>query len=213
VPTGICGYVVADARVRDGWLVELCPGERQFTDGDPDPPAPIESGSIPDIGSRAALAGLSQCGRKAADVVAVARPRPRGVPKNPTGQCWISGQFGAKCSMSKGGRNRRLPMPAPYHAEEKFHEALRALIGPAPQRKRLENAYLDHLSDLQDAELPVSQRAKFVQLRETLTHGKQLDPEIVIEAMNDDEVAEAARQILTLYDGIMDAARSGPSPK
>jgi len=70
---------------------------------------------------------------------------------------------------------------------------------------------LDHLSDLQDAELPVSQRAKFVQLRETLTHGKQLDPEIVIEAMNDDEVAEAARQILTLYDGIMDAARSGPS--
>jgi hypothetical protein len=104
-------------------------------------------------------------------------------------------------------------MPAPYHAEEEFHEALRALIGPAPQRKRLENAYLDHLSDLQDAELPVSQRAKFVQLRDTLTHGKQLDPEIVIEAMNDDEVAEAARQILTLYDGIMDAARSGPSPK
>ena len=104
-------------------------------------------------------------------------------------------------------------MPAPYHAEEKFHEALRALIGAAPQRKRLENAYLDHLSYLQDAELPVSQRARFVQLRETLTHGKQLDPEIVIEAMNDDEVAEAARQILTLYDGIMDAARSGPSPK
>ena len=104
-------------------------------------------------------------------------------------------------------------MPAQYHAEEKFHEALRALIGAASQRKRLENAYLDHLSDLQDAELPVSQRAKFVQLRETLTHGKQLDPEIVIEAMNDDEVAEAARQILALYDGIMDAARSGPSPK
>ena len=104
-------------------------------------------------------------------------------------------------------------MPTPYHAEEKFHEALRALIGAAPQRKRLENAYLDHLSDLQDAELPVSQRAKFVQLRETLTHGKQLDPEIVIEAMNDDEVAEAARQILTLYDGIMDAARSSPSAK
>jgi len=25
----------------------------------------------------------SQCGRKAAEVVAVARPRPRGVPKNP----------------------------------------------------------------------------------------------------------------------------------
>jgi hypothetical protein len=98
-------------------------------------------------------------------------------------------------------------MPAPYHAEEKFHEALRALIGAAPQRKRLENAYLDHLSYLQDAELPISQQAKFAQLRDTLTHGKQLDPEIVIEAMSDDEVAEAARQILTLYDGIMDAAR------
>ena len=104
-------------------------------------------------------------------------------------------------------------MPAPYRAEEKFHEALRALIGAASQRKRLENAYLDHLSDLQDAELPISQRAKFVQLRDTLTHGKQLDPEIVIEAMSDDEIADAARQILTLYDGIMDAARSRPSPK
>jgi hypothetical protein len=104
-------------------------------------------------------------------------------------------------------------MPAPYHAEEKFHEALRALIGAAPQRKRLENAYLEHLSDLQDAELPISQQAKFVQLRDTLTHGGQLDPEIAIEVMTDDEVAEAARQILTLYDGITDAARSGPSPK
>jgi GAF domain-containing protein len=104
-------------------------------------------------------------------------------------------------------------MPAPYQAEEKFHEALRALIGAAPQRKRLENAYLDHLNDLQDAELPISQRAKFVQLRDTLTHGKQLDPEIVIEAMSDDEVADAARQILALYDEIMNAARSGGSPK
>ena len=104
-------------------------------------------------------------------------------------------------------------MPAPYHAEEKFHEALRVIIGAASQRKRLETAYLDHLSDLQDAELPISQQAKFVQLRDTLTHGKQLDPEIVIEAMSDDEVAEAARQILTLYDGIMDAARSGSLPK
>ncbi len=104
-------------------------------------------------------------------------------------------------------------MPATYHAEEKFHEALRALIGAAPQRKRLENAYLDHLSDLEDAELPISQQAKFVQLRDILTHGKQLDAEIAIEAMSDDEVAEAARQILTLYDGIMDAARSSPSAK
>jgi DNA-binding SARP family transcriptional activator len=104
-------------------------------------------------------------------------------------------------------------MPAPYHAEEKFHEALRALIGAAPQRKRLENAYLDHLSDLQDAELPISQQAKFVQLRDTLTHGKQLDAEIAIEAMNDDEIAAAAHQILTLYDGIIDAARSGSRAK
>ena len=103
-------------------------------------------------------------------------------------------------------------MPAPYHAEEKFHEALRALIGAAPQRKRLEDAYLDHLNDLQAGELPISQQAKFVRLRDTLTHGRQLDPEIAIEAMSDDEVAEAVRQIFALYDGIMDAARSGPFP-
>ncbi len=103
-------------------------------------------------------------------------------------------------------------MPAPYHAEEKFHEALRALIGAAPQRKRLENAYLDHLSDLQDAELPISPWPVGAVARR-LTHGKQLDPEIVIEAMSDDEVAEAARQVAALYDGIMDAARSGSRPK
>jgi hypothetical protein len=113
----------------------------------------------------------------------------------------------------QGRTQSETTMPAPYHAEEKFHEALRALIGAASQRKRLENAYLDHLSDLQDAELPISQQAKFVQLRDTLTHGKQLDPEIAIEVMSDDEVAEAARQILTLYDEIMNVARSGPSPK
>jgi hypothetical protein len=115
--------------------------------------------------------------------------------------------------MSKGRTQSEATMPAPYHAEEKFHEALRALIGAAPQRKRLENAYLDHLGDLQDAELPISQRSKFAQLRDTLTHGKQLDPEIAIEVMSDDEVAEAVRQILTLYDEIMNAARSGPSSK
>ena len=103
-------------------------------------------------------------------------------------------------------------MPAPYQAEGKFHEALRALVGAASQRKRLESAYLDNLSDLQAAELPISQQAKFVRLRDTLTHGKQLDAEIAIEAMSDDEVAEAVRQILALYDGIMDAARSGPFP-
>jgi hypothetical protein len=104
-------------------------------------------------------------------------------------------------------------MPAACHAEEKFHEALRALIGAAPQRKRLENAYLDHLSDLQDAELPISQQAKFVQLRDTLTHERQLHPEIVIAGMSDGEVAEATYQILTLYDEITDAARSSPFPK
>src|SRR2546430_12378331 len=64
-------------------------------------------------------------------------------------------------------------MAAPSHAEEKFHEALRALVGAASQRKRLESAYLDNLSDLQAAELPISQQAKFVRLRDTLTHGKR----------------------------------------
>ena len=95
-------------------------------------------------------------------------------------------------------------------AEEKFHEALRALIGPASQRQRLQNAYVDHLSDLQDVDLPTSQRAQFLQLRDTLTHERQLHPEIVIAGMSDDEVAEAAYQILTLYDAIIDAARPRP---
>lgn len=98
-------------------------------------------------------------------------------------------------------------------AEEKLHEALRVLIGPAPQRERLENAYLDHLNDLQEAELPISQQAKFGQLRDTLTHERQLHPDVVIATMSDDEVAEAARQILTLYDEIIDAARPSPIPK
>src|SRR5258708_4256072 len=89
-----------------------------------------------------------------------------------------------------------------YRAEEKFHEAGRALIGPAKQPKRLEHAHRDNLRDLQTAEGQVSQQGKFAQLRDTLTHERQLHPEIVIEAMSDDEVADAARQIFILYDEI-----------
>lgn len=97
-------------------------------------------------------------------------------------------------------------------AEEKFHEALRVLIGAASPRIRLLNAYVDHLSDLEDTELPPSQQAKFMLLRDTLTHGRQLHPEVVISTMIDDEVAEAVYQILTLYDAIIDA-RSSPIPE
>jgi hypothetical protein len=89
-----------------------------------------------------------------------------------------------------------------HHAEEALWQALCALAGASNQRKRLENAYADHLSALQDAELPMAQRAKFSLLRDALTHGRQLHPEITIAGMSDDEVDKLVRQIVELYDAI-----------
>ena len=50
------------------------------------------------------------------------------------------------------------------HAEEKFHFALHALTGAAPQRQRLENAFA-HLSYLKAEELPELLRPKLTEIR------------------------------------------------
>jgi hypothetical protein len=104
-------------------------------------------------------------------------------------------------------------MNHPYHLEEMLWMALRTLTSADSQRKRLENAYTDHLSDLQDAELPVAQQAKFSQLRDAMTHEKHLRAEIAIAAMSDEEVAETVRLICDLHDSVMDASRPYPFPR
>jgi hypothetical protein len=105
-------------------------------------------------------------------------------------------------------------MPNQYgHAEEKLWMAVRRLTGAEPQRQRLETAYMDHLSYLLEAEIPVPQQAKFKRSRDTMTHEEQLNPEVAIAAMSDEEVAEAVRLICSLHDEVMDSSRPYPFPK
>jgi hypothetical protein len=105
----------------------------------------------------------------------------------------------------QGRTQPEIAMPAPYHAEEKLWMALRRLTAADSQRKRLESAYMDHLSYLEDSEIPVPAQPKFTQLRDALTHEKQLNPEIAIAAMSDAEVADAVRLICDLRDAVSSA--------
>jgi hypothetical protein len=93
-----------------------------------------------------------------------------------------------------------------HHTEGKLWLALRALTGPESQRKRLQAAYLDHLSELQDAEVPASQQARFAKLRDALTHERQLHPEITIAGMTDAEVADLVDEIVHVCGAVMESA-------
>jgi hypothetical protein len=50
-------------------------------------------------------------------------------------------------------------------------------------------------------------------LRDTLPHGRQLNPEITIAGMSDQEVSEAVRLICELHDAVMNSSRPYPFPK
>jgi hypothetical protein len=91
-----------------------------------------------------------------------------------------------------------------HHADQKLWQALRTLAGPESQRQRLEAAYVEHLSELQDADLPAAQQGHFALVRDTLTHERRLRPEIVVAGMSDAEVSAAVGHILDLCDAVME---------
>ena len=91
-----------------------------------------------------------------------------------------------------------------HHADQKLWLALRTLAGPESQRQRLEAAYVEHLSELQDADLPAAQQNRFALVRDTLTHERRLRPEIVVAGMSDTEVGAAVGHILDLCDAVME---------
>jgi hypothetical protein len=92
-----------------------------------------------------------------------------------------------------------------HHAEQKLWRALRTLAGADSQRSRLETAYVEHLSDLQDSDLPAAELNHFTVVRDALTHERRLRPEIVVAGMSDAEVAVVVGQILDLCNAVIEA--------
>ena len=92
-----------------------------------------------------------------------------------------------------------------HHAEQKLWRALRTLAGADSQRQRLEAAYVEHLSELQDADLPAAELSHFTVVRDALTHERRLRPEIVVAGMSDAEVATVVGQIVDLCNAVIEA--------
>ena len=100
------------------------------------------------------------------------------------------------------------------HAEEKFHFALHALTGAAPQRQRLENAFA-HLSYLKAKELPELLRPKLTEIQEELEYVSgiawHVSASAAIAKMSDEQVSQLARRVHDLHDALMNFSRPYPT--
>ena len=93
-----------------------------------------------------------------------------------------------------------------HHADQKLWLVLRTLAGPDSQRQRLELAYVEHLSELQEADVPASQQSRLALVRDLLTHERRLRPEIVVAGMSEAEVTTVIGHILDLCNAVIEAA-------
>jgi ATP phosphoribosyltransferase regulatory subunit HisZ len=100
------------------------------------------------------------------------------------------------------------------HAEEKFHFALHALTGAAPQRQRLENAFA-HLGYLKAEELPELLRPKLTEIQEELEYVSgiawHVSASAAIAKMSDEQVSQLARRVHDLHDALMNLSRPYPT--
>ena len=100
------------------------------------------------------------------------------------------------------------------HAEEKFHFALHALTGAAPQRQRLENAFA-HLRYLKAEELPELLRPKLTEIHEELEYVSgiawHVSASAAIAKMSDEQVSQLARRVHDLHDALMNLSRPYPT--
>lgn len=99
-------------------------------------------------------------------------------------------------------------------AEEKFHFALHALTGAAPQRQRLENAFA-HLSYVKAEELPELLRPNLAEIQEELAYVSgiawHVSASAAIAKMSDEQVSELTRRIHNLHDALMNFSRPYPT--
>lgn len=84
-----------------------------------------------------------------------------------------------------------------------FHEAVLALAGHAPMKQRLACAYIDHLGELHEEDLPQRLVARFADLHRRLHSAVPANGEGPVRAsvrkMSGPEAADCARIIVELY--------------
>lgn len=89
------------------------------------------------------------------------------------------------------------------YLRQRFHAALQVLVGHADMKQRLAHAYLEHLGELDEQELPEGLRERFAELRETLHRVAPLNGEGPVRAsirkMSLQDAAECAGIILDLH--------------
>jgi hypothetical protein len=89
------------------------------------------------------------------------------------------------------------------HLIERFHAAVRALLGEGPVKQRLAKAYSDHLEDLQGLELPLTDNGTFAELHAALHRvapvGKETCVKASVQKMSSSEAQGHAETIVRLY--------------
>ena len=87
---------------------------------------------------------------------------------------------------------------------DRFYAALTVLAGHGHIKQRLIKAFEQHLSDIDDDELPVDVQQAFADLRRTMHSVAPLNGEGAVCAsvrkMSPDDASDCATQIVTLYD-------------
>jgi hypothetical protein len=91
-------------------------------------------------------------------------------------------------------------------AWERFYEAVRSLASWGSIQERLANTYIYYLGQLENEELPAEVRENFLDLRQSITAGKDFgDGSIVrqtVSKMSDEEAFEYVEKIIDIYDNI-----------
>jgi hypothetical protein len=96
---------------------------------------------------------------------------------------------------------------------ERFESAVHILIGDGPIKQRLARAYIEHLEDLQQVDLPVANKSRFAELHGKL-HGVPAVGSIgcvqaSVRKMSPDEATRHAKTVLKLYTELV-ALQHGP---
>ena len=102
------------------------------------------------------------------------------------------------------------------HLVQHFHRAVLRLTGPDPVKQRLTRAYVDHLSAIEEAELPRRAVERFAELRGRLHRVSPLNGEGPVRAsvrkMSGPEAAGCAEIIVELYAAVSSAERERGAP-
>jgi len=94
--------------------------------------------------------------------------------------------------------------------EQRFAEAVQALISDGPVKQRLANAYALYLADMTDTELPPALRRDFGELQAAMSRiapvGSETRVRASVQKMSPDEAAGHAATIVKLYVELMRGA-------